>query len=247
MPSTIQKGQRDQLFAPTQWSVVLAARQESLEALESLCAAYRRPLLIWLRCRGVKAEDAEDCVHGFFEQLIQQRGFKNVAREKGRFRTFLLTAFQNYLRDQHERRTAAKRGGGRQLASLDETREDGAALASPIAPDMAPDRAYDRAWAEALLGKSLEKLHADCARAGHKPLCEALEPVLFDETDAPSYADVAKQLHMSEAGVKMAAVRIRRRLRILIRDEVMRTVANQADLDAELRYLRTLFAPRPSH
>jgi RNA polymerase sigma factor (sigma-70 family) len=229
------------LFAPTQWTIVLRAKGDSLDALNSLCAIYRAPLVTWLRCRGETLEDAEDRVQGFFEQLLRRDALNRVAPEKGRFRTFLLTAFQNYLHDQFKRANAAKRGGGRPVASLDESTEGGSPLHNPAAANPSPDQAYDRAWAQAMLARALERLEDECGKSGHQSLCRALEPVLFQEQDAPVYAQVAEALKMSEAAVKMAALRIRRRLRALIREEVLATVASQHDLDAELKYLQKLF------
>lgn len=89
------------LFADTHWSLVMRAKDDSATALNSLCLAYRAPLVVWLRCRGEKLEDAEDGVQGFFEHLLSHEFLRNATRQRGRFRTFLLAAFQNYLRDQH--------------------------------------------------------------------------------------------------------------------------------------------------
>ena len=237
---------KENLFTATHWSVVLEAKDESITALNSLCSVYRSPLITWLRCRGQKPEDAEDCVQGFFEQLLRREDLKRVDRHKGRFRTFLLTAFQNFLRDQHKHSSAAKRGGGQQLASLDEKDEQGQASLDLAAPETAPDLAYDRAWAQAALTKALNQLETECNRSGHGPLCKALEPVLFDEQHAPAYAQIAERLGMSDGAVKMAAHRIRKRLRTLIRQEVLQTVINEADLETELKYLQSLFRKQQS-
>jgi len=232
---------RDQLFTATHWSVVLQARNESMEALNSLCTSYRSPLLAWLRCRGAKPEDAEDSVQGFFERLLRRESLKTVVREKGRFRTFLLTAFQNYLRDQHKHASAGKRGGGRELASLDETDGQGQRLVDQPVAQISPDLAYDRAWAQALLATALKQLESECSRTGHGALCQALEPVLFAEEQAPAYSEIAKRLRMSEAAVKMAAMRIRKRLKHLIREQISQTVPSEAELELELKYLQRLF------
>jgi hypothetical protein len=85
------------VFAITHWSVVMRAKDDSTLALNALCPAYRSPLIIWLRCHREKPEGAEDCVQGFFEHLLSHDFLWGVAREKGRFRTFLLGAVQNYL------------------------------------------------------------------------------------------------------------------------------------------------------
>src|SRR5262245_8578251 len=114
-----EASEKNNLFADTQWTKVIEAKDNSTDALNSLCTLYRSPLLAWLRCRGEKNENAEDSVQGFFEQLLRRDFLKDVGREKGRFRTFLLTAFQNFLRDQYRRSSADKRGGNQNLASLD--------------------------------------------------------------------------------------------------------------------------------
>ena len=72
------------LFANTHWSIVMRAKDDSTTALNSLCLAYRSPLIVWLRARGEKHEDAEDRVQGFFEHLLSHQFLQGVAREKGR-------------------------------------------------------------------------------------------------------------------------------------------------------------------
>ena len=127
------------LFADTHWSLVMRAKDDSATALNSLCLAYRAPLVVWLRCRGEKPEDAEDRVQGFFEHLLSHEFLRNVTRQKGRFRIFLLAAFQNYLRDQRKRAGAAKRGGGQIPQSLEETDGEGQPLHTPASAFSSPE------------------------------------------------------------------------------------------------------------
>jgi RNA polymerase sigma-70 factor (ECF subfamily) len=231
----------DGLFDHTHWSTVVRAKADSPTALNSFCQTYRSPLLAWLCCRGQRLEDAEDRVQGFFEHLLRHDFLRGVAREKGRFRTFLLAAFQNYLSDQRKRAGAAKRGGGQVPQSLEATDGEGEPLHRPASASPAPDKEYDRAWAAAILSTGLQRVSAECARTGHAALCAALEPALFADADAPAYAQIARNLGMTEAAVKMAALRIRQRLKAMIRDEVRQTVASEDDLEEELRYLLSLF------
>src|SRR3954471_11386853 len=83
------------LFAATQWSVVLRARDKSEVALNNLCQHYRQALIIWLRARGSAPHDAEDLVQGLFVKLLSRDFLDNVAQEKGRFRTFMLRCLKN--------------------------------------------------------------------------------------------------------------------------------------------------------
>ena len=126
-------GEPSPLFALTRWSIIQRARDESTVALNALFTQYRQPLLTHLRARGCGEDQAEDLVQGFCAHLLGRDFLANVAREKGRFRTWLLNALQNYVRDQFARQNAVKRGEGRVPDSLDQTHEDGAPVLDPAA------------------------------------------------------------------------------------------------------------------
>ena len=246
VPSLSEMGDHEPVppnaFVTTHWTNVLQARDNSSVALESLCSTYRPALVNWLRSRGETVHDAGDLAHSFFQHLLKKDFLRGVVREKGKFRTFLLAALRNFLVDEHRRQHAAKRGGRNSVASLDEVNEDGELVRVPASGATAPDAAFDRAWAESLLAQALRNLEAECNRSGHIRLCLALEPVLFADEGAPAYTGIAAELGMTEAAVKMAALRLRQRLKRLIRDEVFHTVADPSELEEELGYLKSLFA-----
>src|SRR5688572_21686869 len=105
-----------QWFATTHWSVVLAAaRTDSSrvsQALEKLCRTYWPPLYSYVRRQGYGAEDAQDLTQSFFAKLLEKNFWARADRQKGRFRSFLLTALRQFLGDQRDRARTAKRGGG---------------------------------------------------------------------------------------------------------------------------------------
>lgn len=219
---------------------MLRARDKSEAALNRLCENYRQPLIVWLKARGKSQPDAEDLVHGLFAQLLSRDFLNNVAREKGRFRTFLLRCLKNYVNDQRAKEAAARRGGGQVVESLDATFDGEDLVHAPADPKSGPDLAFDRAWATSVLTNALRRLHEECARQGHMALCAELEPVMFQDDNASGYREIGLRLKMTEAAVKMAASRIRSRLKGLIRDEVSQTVANEQDLQEELKHLMQL-------
>ena len=93
-------------FATTHWSVVLASAGhsvESMEALEKLCRAYWYPIYSHVRRGGFSPEDAEDLTQGFFASLLRHDSLAAIRREKGRFRTFLLSSLGYFLADQSDR------------------------------------------------------------------------------------------------------------------------------------------------
>src|SRR5512137_2786055 len=114
----------DAWFVTTHWSVVLSARApdspHSAAALETLCRTYWYPLYAWLRRQGRSPHDAQDLTQGFFARLLQKDYLQTAAREKGRFRTFLLVAFKRFLANEWDRDHAQKRGGFAPVVPIDE-------------------------------------------------------------------------------------------------------------------------------
>ena len=90
------------------------------EALSGFCEAYWPPLYSFLRHRGHSSADAQDLVQGFFAQLLEQNTLSRADRQMGRLRTFLLRSLENFLYNEYDRARALKRGGGRQVLSIDE-------------------------------------------------------------------------------------------------------------------------------
>lgn len=83
-------------FATTHWSVVLAAGDSSSarasEALARLCRGYWYPLYFYVRRLGHGPADAQDLTQEFFSRVLEKRYLSAADPEKGRFRSFLLTA-----------------------------------------------------------------------------------------------------------------------------------------------------------
>src|SRR5262249_10705936 len=110
-------------FTTTHWSVVLKARSpddiESRDALATLGQAYWSPVFLYIKHRGHDAEAARDLTQGFFAALLEKDGMLQARKERGRFRSFLLTAVKNFLANQHDLQSAQKRGGGQAPISID--------------------------------------------------------------------------------------------------------------------------------
>src|SRR5437763_13351060 len=110
---------RSDTFAPTHWSVVLAAGESQAApenaraALAELCQTYWAPLYSFVRSRGYSVHDAQDLTQSFFAYLIERKIYTRVDRQKGRFRSFLLASLKNFLADVSDRDRTLKRGGGR--------------------------------------------------------------------------------------------------------------------------------------
>jgi RNA polymerase sigma-70 factor (ECF subfamily) len=224
-------------FTTTHWSVVLGAQSESpaaQEALEKLCRVYWRPIYSFVQRQGVSPEQAEDLTQGFFTDLLQRGSLTAVRKEKGRFRSYLLGALKHFLADERRRAMAIKRGKGQHLIPLEELGAD--ERIEPSDPVTA-EQIYERRWASTVLERVLSRSKDEYGAAGNAALFDSLKQLLPDEPGAPSQADIAMQLGMTENAVRQAFHRFRRRYQLLLREEIAHTVATPADVEDELRHL----------
>lgn len=229
-------------FSSTHWSVVVEAQGESpaaQEALEKLCGVYWRPIYAFVQRHGVGPEEAKDITQGFFADLLERRSLTAVRREKGRFRSYLLGAMKHFLADERRRAMAIKRGKGQRLIPLEELSADERAEIEPSDPVTA-EQIYERRWASTVLERVLGLLKNEYVASGKRMLFDSLKQLLPDEPGAPSQANVAAQLGMTENAVRQAFHRFRQRYQLLLREEIAHTVATAADVEDELRHLITV-------
>ena len=227
------------VFTTTHWSVVLEAQGESpaaQEALEKLCRTYWRPIFAFLRRQGIGPTEAEDITQGFFAELLERRSLEAVRREKGRLRSFLLGGLKFFLVNEGRRAMAIKRGKGQRLIPLDELHADDRIEFEPADP-MTPEMIYERRWALTVLERVLSRLKDEYLAAGNAALFDSLKELLPDEPGAPSQAEIAAHLGMSENAVRQAFYRFRQRYQAILREEIANTVATPGDIEDELRHL----------
>lgn len=226
-------------FTTTHWSVVLAAQGPSpaaQEALEKLCRTYWRPVYSFIRREGTGPEEAEDLTQSFFALLLQRRNFDAVRKEKGRLRSYLLTSLKHFLVSEHRRTVTVKRGKGQQPVPWEELVAVGRAELEP-ADHLSADRIYERRWALTLMDQVLRRLRQEYAMAGNAELFDLLKQLLPDEPGAPSRAEIAAQLGMTDNALRQAFHRFRHRYQLLLREEISHTVAVASDVEDELRHL----------
>ncbi len=227
------------LFASTLWSVVLRAgggsESDAAAALERLCRQYWQPLYVFARRRGHTEHDAQDLTQGFLAELLAGNSLSRADPSRGRFRTFLLTAFCNYLSNQRRERATQKRGGGQVPVSLDDEAEE--ALVRGLSAGLTPEFHYERSWALALLERVLARLREEYTVAGRLELFEALQPSLTGGSRGPGYAELGRQIGLSEGTVAVAMHRMRRRYGEFLREEIAATVATPEEAKDELRHL----------
>ena len=226
-------------FPTTRWSLVLAvggSGVNSEDALESLCRIYWPPVYSYARHRGYSTEHAEDLTQGFFAKLLEKHYLDRADRERGKFRTFLLSSFKNYMANEWDRSQTEKRGGGQWFVSLDFTDAERWAKIEP-ADKSTPETVFVQRWARTLVGQVLDRLYDEAIRDGNTKRFDCLKGFLAGSDQGVAYRVLAKELEMTESAVKVAVHRLRKRFGRLLREEVEGTVEDREAVGDEIRYL----------
>jgi RNA polymerase sigma-70 factor (ECF subfamily) len=234
MNSAMQPDRLSQLATP--WSLVAQAHQVDApsggvraalaELLDRCERVVRRYLHGALRQQPNREEAVDECFQNFALRLLGG-AFKNVDRQRGRFRDYLKSCLLNLVRDYERRRRAQPR-------PLD---------VEPAARDTAPfdsDQEFLRIWRDELLARALDALAAYEQSTG-QPLHTVLR-FRMAHPDARS-AEMAQQLS-GQSGRSFTAVGVRKRLQLarkkfaeLLVEEVRQSLDNPTENDLEQELL----------
>ena len=242
-------GGQDESFQRTQWTEILDARtldpDRQRELIGRIMGKYWKPVYAYLRRKGRDNEDAKDLTQGFFVEVVLGRELiQRADPHKGRFRTFLLTALDRYVRSAHRKDVAAMRRPNGPLVSLDGIMDGEPAAAGHEA---SPEAAFAYAWAVQLLDEVLDSVAASCRQAGQAEHWEVFRrtvvgPILTG-SPAPSLSALCAELRI--ANEKRAAnmnVTVKRRFQSVLRAKVRQSVESEADVEAEIRDLTHILA-----
>jgi RNA polymerase sigma factor (sigma-70 family) len=228
------------VFPTTHWSVVLsvgdAQSSASQDALEKLCRAYWYPLYAFVRRRSYGVEEAKDLTQGFFERLLEKSVLEIAARDRGRFRSFLLTLLKHFLADEHFRQAALKRGGSVTFVTFEEAEAE-VRFQAGLAVAVSPERSFDQAWAQSVMGNALRQLRLEQEADGKAELFDSLKPFLARRAREGEYSELGQRLGLNAHAMAEAVSRLRQRYRECVRMEIAHTVATQAKIDEEMHYL----------
>jgi len=229
-------------FHTTHWTIVMTAAQSQAQggpaALAELCRLYWYPLYVFARRREHSPDDAQDLTQGFFLHLLEHRALARVDRLKGKFRSFLLASFQNYLSIEAHRARCLKRGGNCEFVTLDLERAESRYLLEP-ADALTAEKIFDARWAMTLLGRAMTLLGEEYAVQAKTSTFEVLKAFLdlSNIKAPPPYEQAADALQVSVSSVKTLIHRLRKRFASILREEVRRTVSDPVEVDGEIHAL----------
>jgi len=228
---------------PTRWSLIARVHEGSdetrLQALNDLLERYL-PVLYWYLGRhpGLDAHRREDLVQGFVaSKILEHSILERADRSRGRFRTFLLNAFQNYIRDELRRAAAARRmpsgGPPLPLEDADGTTEDTNSL----------DRQFQQAWISQVVAMAIEGVEAECDRNDRADVWTIFQrrlvgPMLEGAATVP-YGELVRELKLdSPSQAANLLITAKRMFSRHLRAVVAETVENPAQAEAELEELK---------
>ena len=230
-------------FPRTHWSLVARAGQDAAaerrEALSRLLGRYRPPLRSHLISRKRLDQDrADDLLQSFItRQVLERELFARADQERGRFRTFLLTALDrfvfNELRDENVRE--------RHVRHCDEQTEDVVAAASE------PQDRFDIEWAREVLAEALHRMRQECRGLGKQTTWEVfrarvLRPILTGGEPEP-YGQLVERLNfLSPAQASNALITSKRMFVRILRGVVGEYEIEPAQVDAEIADLREILS-----
>lgn len=196
--------------------------------MNDICLTYWRPLHHFALSLGCSNEDAEDCVQGFLAKAGGNDFFNNADPKRGRMRSYLLVAFRRYIYDDWKKCQALRRGGNAQITPLKSHHQ--------LSTCADPALIFDQQWAITIIEAAKKNLKLRYHNLGKDLHFSTLETCI----DGSSLADTnkaAETLGISTATLKTAVYRIRKRYGEEVRKAVIETVANEDEVDDELRWL----------
>ncbi|MCB1099874.1 MAG: sigma-70 family RNA polymerase sigma factor [Verrucomicrobiae bacterium] len=230
------------MFPETRWTLIHRARQAGEVgevAIDELCRRYWYPLYAFLRGRGCSKEEAEDVTQAFFAMLLRQGIFQLADAGRGRLRSLLLTALKNFHSNWDRNAHAQKRGGGRELVSIDVDDAEERYLVQ-TADSRDPESIYLTAWARTLIEQARERLREAYQHSPRPDVAAALDPYLDPDEDRVPYREFAERFSMREAALRLQVFRLRQKLGDLLREEVRQTVDTPEEITNELNWLKQL-------
>jgi RNA polymerase sigma-70 factor (ECF subfamily) len=216
-----------------------AASHALNELLRMYCPVLKKHLV---RDMNFTPHGADDLVQDFVAQkILEKNALASADAAKGRFRVFLLKTFNNFVVSEIRKGRARKRSPhNEQALSLDEA--PGLALAgAPL------QQALDLEWARQIMAMAIERMKKECAAKGRNDLweifsCRVLEPAL-EQAPLPSYESLVHRFgFQSPTQASNLLITAKRMFRRALEDTVRDTVADESQVEEEIRDLKAILA-----
>ncbi len=236
-------------FPPTRWTLVdLAADRSAAEAVKALGELLERYLPALkahlMYGRRLKPDRADDLIHSFIaEKILEGELLGRADRDRGKFRTFLLTALDRYTISQFRKEQAARRSPGEgAMMALDE-------VADWVEDDAATPRtsAYDLAWIREIIHETLRRVERECTGSGRESYWRIFEarvanPILHGAAPEPYDRIVGRLGFPTPMQASNALITVKRMFERQFRAVIREYVGDEKEVEEEIRELNAILA-----
>ena len=240
-------------FLTTHWSLIDGVKTEEDKdraLIGLLLERYWKPVYCYLRGKGYPNEQAKDMTQGFLHEVVLNRHLVERAdASKGRFRSLLLHALNQYVVDEHRKETAQKRIPQDKLVSLDVVGVPDLSE-MPEMPvltgDLDAEQSFNYAWKAELLERVLSEVKRHYVQGGMEThWCvfrdRVLEPTLEDRA-AASLSQICAAYDIDDETTASNMLKtVKRQFKSVLNKHVRQTVNSGAEVDAELREVFKFF------
>ncbi|HCO93560.1 MAG TPA: hypothetical protein DIU00_06355 [Phycisphaerales bacterium] len=240
-------------FLTTHWSLIEDVKKQPDQdraVIGLLLERYWKPVYCYLRRKGYDNEQAKDLTQGFFNEIVLNLNlFGRADQSKGRFRSFLLYALNQYLMNEKRRETAQKNIPKNKIVSLD-------AIEPPSLPqtiiESNPEDSYNYAWVSAMLDKVLSDVKHVCCEQGMEThwsiFSERVVQPMLNSTTPPSLTDICEKYGIeSEKKASNMIVTVKRRFQSALKQYIRSTVASESRMADELKEILKFLPKKAQH
>lgn len=229
----------------TQLGVVAEGSEtERAEALDRLVPRYRPALLAHLRCKFKLPQwPAEDVLQSFFaERIVAKNILALAARDRGRFRNFLLRSLDNFVLNYLRAERALQRLPPGGFTSWEEM--DGW---EPAVAGEHPSAAFEAAWALQVMEQARDRMREECWQSGREDIWEVffgriLGPLLEQTEVLPYEALVARFGYRDPDQAGNILITGKRTFLRCLRAVVREYAGGESEVEEEIRDLVTILS-----
>jgi RNA polymerase sigma-70 factor (ECF subfamily) len=242
-----------EVFLTTHWSLIedIKSKDDKDRALmDLLLNRYWKPVYCYLRGKGYDNEQAKDLTQGFFHEVVLNRNLVRRADQcKGRFRSFLLHALNQYLINVQTAELTRKRIPADKLIPLDMI--DPAEVPQAIS-NLSPDDAYNYAWLSALLDEILSEVETKCCQDGMEIhwniFHDRVVQSSLENVDPPPLVDICEKYGIEdEKKASNMNITVKRRFQAALKQYVRNTVTSETEVTEELEEIMQFFPESAQH
>jgi RNA polymerase sigma-70 factor (ECF subfamily) len=246
-------GGTTEAFLTTHWSLIenIRSTEDRDRALIGvLLDNYWKPVYCYLRRKGYDNEQAKDLTQGFFHEIVLNKNLVQRADQaKGKFRSFLLHALNQYVINEEEKQSEQKRIPRERLVPIDAV--DPAAIPQRVS-ELDPEDSYNYAWLSALLDEVLAEVEAGCTRDGleihWKVFRERVVQPILSDGRPPSLAELSERYEIEdEKKASNMTITVKRRFQMALKEHIRRTVLSEDQISDELGELTKFFGQGAQH